>query len=201
MHNLDHLIPESVVRLMKLDQFEFSLVLLATPCQGRWPKVKIAVGQEIIFNDVIFKKEHISYKNTFNNIKELGVSIEYYDKQDNDTTVDTVGNIIENQSLTISELNVNGIDIVKTQIIYNLGKFYQNLSIKKQQYFLENGIDIGPSHTLCLFENGVWKLLFKFPIMCHFVKYKTHQAPSERWPNPVLLTQIYNLVEEIRNKK
>lgn len=198
MDNLDNLIPDQILNLMQLTKFDFELKLLATPCRGVWPKVKVTIDKDVVFNGVIVEQQQINYNNEFNNINYLDVSIEYYDKQDHDTTVDSNGQIIENQSVTISELTVNGINIVKTQIISRLGMFYQKLSTAKQQYFIDHGFDTGPSHTLHLSENGIWKLKFQIPVMSQFVKIKSSQAPSEQWPNPGLLSDIYTLIQDIR---
>lgn len=197
MTSLDYLIPNSIIDQMQLSKFDFKLDLTSTPCHGRWPNVKVTVGNSVIFNDVIVGQQHIAH-NMDIVIDELAVQIEYYNKQDNDTLVSAQGEILENQSVTIASLCVNNIDIIKTQIIYNLGFFYQNLSLEKQKYFIDHGFNTGPSHTLYLCENGIWKLNFKFPVMYHFVKCKAFQAPTERWPDTEFLNEIYNLVQEIR---
>jgi len=198
MDNLDHLIPDQISQLMQLNKFDFKLNLTATPCNGRWPNVKVTINEEVVFDNIIVEQQLVSYNNEFDAIDNLEVSIEYYNKQDHDTIVDSTGQIIENQSVTIAELIVNEIDIVKTQNIYKLGMFYQKLSPAKQQYFIDHGIDVGPSHTLYLCENGVWRLTFQLPVMQQFVKHKARQAPSEHWPNPELLSEIYTLIQDIR---
>jgi hypothetical protein len=198
MYNLDHLIPLDILEMMQLDRFDFVLTLTSEPCNSRWPNAKVSVNNEVVFDGIIKEYQQINYNAKFDNINEVYVDIEYYNKQDNDTTVDANGSIIENKSITISELTVNDINLVKTRTIYNLGFFHQNLSPEKQQYFIDHGINFGPSHTLHLAENGVWKLKFQMPVMQEFVRHKASQAPSERWPNPKLLSEIYALIEDIR---
>ena len=198
MDNLDRLIPNQILNLMKLKRFDFELSLSATPCNDRWPMVKVTIDKEVVFDGTIVNHQWVSYRNEFDNISNLEVLIEYYNKQDYDTTVDSAGQIVENQSVTITELTINEIRLVKTQIIYKLGMFYQNLSTAKQQYFVDHGIDTGPSHTLCLYENGMWVLKFQLPVMQQFVKFKSSQAPSEQWPNPGLLSEIHTLIQDIR---
>lgn len=198
MDNLDHLIPESIVQLMQLNRFDFVLDLMASPCNNRWPKVKVTIGTELVFDDYVIGSQQVKYNRNFNNINDLSVFIEYYNKQDDDTLLDASGQISENQSVIISGLIVNGIDLIKTQIIYNLGMFYQNLSAEKQQYYVDNGFNVGPSHTLHLCENGIWRLKFQFPVMQQFVKHKAVQLSSEQWPNPGLLSEIYTLIQDIR---
>lgn len=197
MENLDYLIPESILEQMQLSKFNFDLELTSTSCNNRWPMVRVSIGNEVVFDNVVVNHQHIVYS-TDTTANELNVQIEYYNKQDDDTTVSEDGRILENQSVTILSLRVNSIDLIKTQIIYNLGYFYQNLSPNKQKYFIEHGFSIEPSHTLHLGENGIWKLMFKFPIVYHFVKYKAFQAPYESWPDIKLLSEMYNLVQEIR---
>ena len=197
MNNLDHLIPDQITSLMQLKRFDFELNVSTTACDGRWPWVKVTIENEVVFDNCIIESQKISYSNEFD-VNELAVSIEYYNKQDNDTTVDSTGQIVENQSVTISNLTVNGIDIVKTQLIYRLGMFYQKLSTAKQKYYTDNGFDTGPSHTLFLCENGIWKLNFKLPVVQHLVKLKARQAPGTQWPNPELLSEIHTLIQDIR---
>lgn len=198
MDDLDFLIPVTILHRMQLDQFDFVLNLSARSCNGCWPSVRVKVENKIVFDGTVIENQQVRYNSKVNNANEINVCISYYNKKDTDTIVDSTGQIIENQSLEITELTVNGIDLVKTQIIYNLGMFYQDLLPAKQQYFIDHGFDIGPSHTLLMCENGDWRLKFQVPIMQHFVRYKASQAPSERWPNPELLLEMYELIQDIR---
>lgn len=198
MHNLDNLIPQSIIDLMQLSNFDFDLTLLSTPYNNKWPMAKVTIGDLVVFNGLVVDSQEIKYSSNFKNVESIDVFIEYYNKQDNDTLISDQGEIIENQSITISKLCVNNVDLITSQVIYNLGMFHQNLSPEKTQYFIEHNLDTGPNHTLYLCENGVWKLNFKFPVVYHFVKYKAFQARTEKWPNPTLMNEIYNLVQEIR---
>ena len=126
------------------------------------------------------------------------LKIEYYGKNNEDTVTGADGNIIENQSLEIKKILVNGVDIVADNLYTRLGSYNMFLDDQKRQYYQAHGYSIGPSHSLHMFENGCWQLDFDMPILQNLVKLNTHQQAHEKWPDPELLLEIYSAINTIK---
>ena len=77
--------------------------------------------------------------------------------------------------------------------LYQIGYFYPNLSAEKQKYFDEHGYATGPSHNLCMQENGEWRLTLGVPIVQHIAKTVSPQPSAMKWPNNDLL---YSIIEK-----
>jgi hypothetical protein len=195
MSHLDHMIPSHIIDMMDLNSFEFSLILDSTSANGAHPRVSVKVDDVTIYDDVVGTNP-ITFS-TKSSMHESNVEIFYYNKTQSDTVVGPNGEILEDQSVTIKSMTVNGVDIVSSGIIYNLGHFHPKLSAEKQQFYKTNGIDAGPSHTLNLHDNGHWELKFKFPVITNFVKLKAFQETHEKWPDNELLNAIYDTISRI----
>jgi hypothetical protein len=195
--NLDFLIPSEIIEQCKLDYFNLVLRVQGIPAQTLYPKVKVTVNNTVIYNAPVIDYVEIPFCSS-EKVDKYQVTIEYHDKTANDTVVDEQGNILENQHVKIKKLVVNGIDIISTQIIYNLGNYTKNLTNDQQEYYLKHGYEVGPTHSLEMYENGQWTLDFKMPVLSEFIKLKKPYIEHERRWVDDLNHQIYRTINNIR---
>lgn len=199
MNNLDFLIPNEIVELCQFDCFEFSLTLKSSPSRGLWPTVKVTLGDEVIYDDKIVDKKNIHHKKYIDNTQELLLRIEYYGKTSKDTIVKD-NEIVEDQGIIIDDLIVNDVSLIKSNIIYALGNYKLNLDENQKKYFVEHGLDLGPTHSLNMFINGIWELKFKTPVVPYLIGIRTTKIKYENWPNVKLLNEIYSAIVKLQNK-
>lgn len=200
MSLFEQLIPKQITDLLNLDQVELDITLLGKSASGKYPKSRILINDVLIFDGTVIDYQTVNFSARFTeDISSIQVKIEHYDKDDNAAVKDSDGNLIENQCITLQSVFANGVDIVKNQMIYNLGYYYQNLSAEKKEYFLANGIDTGPTHSLSMHEDGYWLLEFKMPIMTNLIKMVSRYEDHEKWPNVELMDQYYHRIKRLEN--
>jgi len=200
MSKFNTLIPENIKKLLNHNEVNVRIILTSTSANGVYPKIKIKMDDNIIFDGSVIKEISIPIL-TMVNKSSFNFQIEHYGKTDAGTVVDDNGNIIENQTVTISGFFVNEVDITKRGLMSKLGCFYPNLSQEKQKYFLDIGISVGPSQSLTMFENGTWSLEFKMPVLYWFNKLVSPQEIHEKWPNQDLMDHLYDKIQLIRFDK
>lgn len=164
MYNLDYLLSTEIRKKLQRKTLNLILNLSSTDCSGRWPRCKVLINDETIFDNVVKRCTTILYNNEFADHEKLvTLSIYRYGKTSKDTKVDKNGNILENQMLQISSFMLNDIDIMKNNMIYR-GKFKMNLSDNVKQYFINNNINI-ENHDYHFYENGIWTLQIELPVL------------------------------------
>lgn len=198
MDNLEYLIPKEISCLIEDSSIDLEFVLIGFPCQKRYPRIRIHFNDHVIFDDEIKEHQKLKFSENVKNLTDLEIRLEYYNKQDNDTTVDDSGDILENQFIKIEKIFVNNYDLIDFGIIYNLGTYRLNLTDTKKQYFIENNINVSDSHSLDMVENGSWNLKLQLPINSYFCSLKSTHLKHELWPNQKLLNEIHNLIKNIR---
>lgn len=181
--SLDYLIPNSIVEMSQLDCFQFDLTLQGYPAAGRWPRVRVWVDQDVVWDNEVVEQTHVKYK-TLANKESVCVRIEYYNKSDNDTVVDALGSIVENQHVEIQQVKLNDIDVVAVQTIYQLGHYHMILSDAKAQFFREHGYTTEPNHSLAMFENGEWRLAVPMPVVSNLAAMQSLYEKHEVWIEP-----------------
>jgi len=200
--SLDFLIPKSVLDLAQLDRFELQLELQGTPANDRWPTVCVWGNNEVIWIGKVDPCAEIFYTTTLDTqASSYDLRIEYFGKQDNDTIVDNQGQIVENQSVKISKLVLNGIDVIGIQSVYQLGKYYMHLGPEKIKAFQDMGLSTEPNHSLHMFENGEWKLQIPVPVVSGLASFQSLYEKHEVWiePQEEVYKKIYAKILNIRN--
>jgi len=177
--------------LLKFRSIKLQLVLTGNSAQGRWPCVKINVNQQTVDDFYVIGTKQVEYE--FNVDQEHCVlDIVYYNKTDLDTVIDSQGQIIENQNITVNGVIVNGVDLVKTNLIYrNIGAYTMLLDPHKQQYFLDHGLDFGPSHSLSMYENGIWSIKLGMPVLSFLSHLQQNNEIVEQQDIQPVLEEIY----------
>lgn len=195
--NLDFLIPDHIIDQCKLNHFNLLIALEGAPAQSRYPNVKVRINNNVIYDAPAAGYVEVLF-DAVENINGYQVIIEYHSKTNNDTVVNNQGHIVENQHVKIVKIVVNEVDIIPSQIIYNLGNYTKNLTREQKEYYLEHGYDVGPTHSLEMYENGQWTLDFKMPVLPEFIKLKKpHIEHENAWFND-LNHKIYNTINNIR---
>jgi hypothetical protein len=120
------------------------------------------------------------------------LDIVYYNKTDLDTVVDSQGQITENQNVTVNHVIVNKVDLVRTNLIYrDIGSYTMCLPTHKQQYFIDHGISIAPSHSLSMYENGTWSIKLGVPVLRFLSQIQQYTEIAEQQDTQSILEEIY----------
>ena len=194
---LDFLIPEQILRKINSNNLEVQIKFRATAAQARWPWVRVWLNSQLIANQPMVSDNSVTFSSDMVD-SQAQLKIEYYGKTNNDTITDATGQIVENQSLEIKQITVNGVDIVANNLYTSLGSYHMYLDDQKREYYLTHGYSTGPSHSLHMFENGHWQLEFDLPVLSNLVQLKTQQQAHEKWPDPELLLEIYSTINTIK---
>ena len=195
--NLDFLIPMHIIDQCKLNHFNLLIALEGVPAQSRHPSVKVRVNNTVIYDAPTVGYVEVPF-DAVGNINGYQVIIEYHSKTNNDTVINHQGHIVENQHVKIVKMIVNEVDIISSQIIYNLGNYNKNLTKEQKEYYMKHGHDISPTHSLEMYENGQWTLDLKMPVLPEFIKLKKPYIEHENaWFNG-LTHKIYNTINNIR---
>lgn len=193
--NLSRLIPKHIVDIIEHNQVDIKLVLDCHAFNCRWPKIKLQINEQFVYAGEV--QNQFQFNHSFQispDQKTFSIKLIYHSKLDTDTKVDSQGKIVENQGIDIKNLVINGVDIVDSTTIHRVGQFTPSLSPKKLSFFKEHNIDTGPSTTLGLYENGVWDMTFKLPVLSHFSEIQHHieYNSNDSWRD--LVAEIYSRV-------
>jgi hypothetical protein len=208
---LQQFLSGNLIKMLEFNQFEMTLELQGHSCDDRFPLVAITVDGVLEFESVV-QKQTIKIAKTFDmQTKNIAVDICYKGKTDLDTKVNADGTIEQNQSVKIENCVVNGVDLISNDIIYKLGHYTKHLLPQQKEYFINNNIDTGPTHSLWMNENGIWSLNFGFPILpelCKkvFIKELHQKSYDENFYNEMYqriqnIQQLEQLVAEKNNQK
>lgn len=201
--DLESLIPQEINDKISSNEFNLELSLLPHPFDAKYPRAKVLLNNQLLFDNVVDHCETIKFSTKFDDGADINLYIEYYGKGDYDTRVcPTTGEIVENQGLDIVSLIVNNTDLVKTGIIYKFGTYYMNLSPSKFKYFKKHGIDTEPCGNLYMRENGYWDINLKSPVLkfvsgIQFLKERTRVDNQEITKNKLL--DMYETILRIRD--
>ena len=198
-NNLDSLIPDHISDIVSisLNTLDIVITVQAHSAADNWPKIRLIVNSDIVMDKQLIESISTIDYSTIANFDTAEIKLEYYGKTEKDTIISN-NEIVENQRIEILKFELNGVDIVQNECIYNLGNYNKHLSPEKYQYCLEQGIDVGPSKSLAMFENGYWQLDVGIPILPWLTKLQSPYSTHERWPDQDLLTAIHNTIIEIR---
>lgn len=139
-----------------------SLVLKSTNVNG-WPKIKINVDNDVIFDDQIIESQLVNfYVLATTQSHSHVVTIERYGKTEENCVIDLNNNVVSDQYVELAEVKVDGI-VIPDMYIRNNSKFEFN------QLTYEGSTTWMP--------NGIWSWTFKSPIITHILDWKIyHEA-------------------------
>ena len=122
-----------------------------------------------------------------------------YGKTEQDTIVGTDGNILQNQSLHISKLILNGVDIIKNKFVYK-GSFKMILSAQKIEFFKNNNIATKTA-DYNFYENGTWTLPLELPILTGLVRAVSTTEAYEKIDYYSTMADIINKINIFAKEK
>jgi hypothetical protein len=190
-------LPTEVLEIMPGNTVELDLELAACECQGKWPTVEIWLGNNQVYNGPIIKskiiKTRLELSETLTSLKII-----MYGKTDKDTLVDNYGNIIQNQSLHLCKLLLNGVDVIKNKFVYK-GIFKMLLSEQKTRFFEDNNIATEVT-DYNFYENGTWTLLLQLPILTGIVKTVATTEMYEKIDYSDLMSDIIDKINTFTRK-
>ena len=176
---------------MPNNQVNLELELQARDCQSRWPNVQILLGTNLVYDGPVVGSQLITASIDVTDFStELIVVM--YGKTEQDTIVGQDGNILQNQSLHISKLVLNGVDIIKNRFIYK-GLFNMTLLPQKTEFFRKHNIKTSVT-DYNFYENGTWSLPLELPILTGITKYVTTTEVYEKIDYQSTLLDIINKI-------
>lgn len=186
---------------MSLDLIDVCVVVQGVECQQRWPKLKVSVDSHDVYCGTIAGMQKIKHQcRATPNQQTCVIDIEYMDKSDSDTQVDSQGNILSNQSVLLVELWINGVDIIKSGLIHqNIGQYTMNLSAQKQQYFVDHNIDIRSTTNTHMFENGRWQIELALPLLTTLTSKHNFVEPWEKVDLTSIVDDLYQQLKVCQN--
>lgn len=196
--NLDHLIPQQIIEYAALDRFDIAITLESSAAQGRWPVVEFWLNDRCLCQEVVQQKLDWKYcTKVTGEIADFRIS--YTNKTDHDTVVDSQGNILENQCLQIKSIVLNDVDLLQSDLIYQLGYYYMQLSDAKFKYFQEHNYSVDPTHSLDMYENGYWQIATKVPVSQDLAQHKSFWEKHEKFIKDNLVESVYELVLDVKS--
>jgi hypothetical protein len=189
------LIPGSILEKINNTKAVIKITLSSTPADQRWPMVRLIIDGQVVANQLVKNSTVITHVLEFPvGQQSTTIKLEYYNKQDNDTIVDSDGNILENQLVIIDDIEIDNISLISTKVIYHMPGYVMQLSDSKSKFFAENNISTDASQSLIMAENGSWTMIFELPIIAHICKINTLYDPEEIKVNQELVDRLYRLV-------
>ena len=143
--------------------------LKANFAKDKKPSIKISVNDVILYNGVVDCNEK-EYSFDVEPIQQNQLTIEHYNKQNNDTIVDENGNIVEDLSIELVSIDIDNVKILET-VLYNM-PFYVDWPDNLIEDFRNKGEDVPEYITNNLYFgfNGIYKFDFSNNIVLEYYK-------------------------------
>jgi hypothetical protein len=191
MNNFNKLLPPKILDKLDCKNLTLDLLITGEDCQGRHPSCRVSINDNIIFDGYVIDQKIITFTGDIHN-PTANIKIEYYGKTSQDTRVDSVGNIIANQKISVSKFILNDIDIIKNNLIHQ-AEYIMTLDPNKEKYFKENNI-ANRNHNYHLYENGQWSLQIGIPVLTYIINNTKQIETFEKIPyNNIMQTIIDKL--------
>lgn len=183
---------------MPNNQVDLELELHAHDCQQRWPNVQVLLGTNLVYDGPVTGSQMVTASMDITD-SSTELIVVMYGKTEQDTVVGQDGNILQNQSLHISKLILNGVDIIKNKFVYK-GLFKMVLSAQKTEFFKNNNI---PTQTrdYNFYENGTWTLPLELPILTGLVKAVSTTEAYEKIDYHSTMADIINKINIFTKEK
>lgn len=155
--------------LLKDDTHYFIKIgLTGFPAVNKYPKAKLLVNNVELWSGIVFDTV-LSFEVTILE-NYLDIKFCYVDKLDSDTIVQD-GKIVENQYIRIDYLECNGIRILGNSI-REISMTNYTLTDSQKHAYISNGSQWENIKTDSLYNNGIWWVHLKKPILTSLIKQK-----------------------------
>ena len=170
------------------------LGLSSTPCQGQWLSWRVVLDGTVVFNDVVEGYKELQFEKTCENSK-TSLSIIIDGKDDNGTSTDSAGNILENQSISITTCKINGANIIDNGYIYK-GTYTMVLGEDKQKHYKELGYKL-EHNDYKFYENGTWTLELPVPTLAGIIKSVRQMEEYETVYYSDIIDEIVERIDQV----
>lgn len=143
--------------------------LKANFAKDKKPSIKISVNNAVLYNGLVDYNEK-EYSFDVEPIQQNQLTIEHYNKQNNDTIADENGNIVEDLSVELVSIDIDNVKILET-VLYNM-PFYVDWPDNLIEDFKNKGEDVPEYITNNLYFgfNGIYKFDFSNNIVLEYYK-------------------------------
>ena len=184
------------MKCLNLDRIDIRIVAQGFEIKSKWPTARITVDGNCVYDGPIDERKEVHYQSqALPGQKSCVIDIEYYGKVDLDNELDADGNLVKTQSLSLKEIWINDVNIIKTGAIYqDVGYYRMHLTDAQIEYFKGKGKLLGDSLSIHMFENGVWHLDIELPLLSTLSK---KNAVVEKWEDVDIRPMLEELLQRI----
>jgi len=194
------LIPPEIKELYNHKKADVILKLASVSAKTNWPLVCVSINNNVIFNDLVINEAEITSTTVDPIQSEFFLSIKFCNKTDNDV-VCVDNKIVENMSLTISSMIINGVEMLKNGVLFNFGSYNMDIDHEKEKLFHSLNIPTRNSHSLSMTENGEWEVRIQYPILSSICQLVSSPGSDEsvfnRTYSEGIVGRILQLLDEI----
>jgi len=166
--------------------------LKGTACNGKFMCCRVLLGGETLFDGEI-SEEQIIKSESRREEETVRLSIETYGKGDDGTRTSNDGEILENRSISIADLVINGVDYINSNYIYR-GIYEMSLSNDKEEYLRSRGFQT-KHNDYHFFEDGEWHLDISVPVLKGLIDSNKTTESYEMMSYEGMMEEIVSLLK------
>jgi len=188
---MDRLLTKDLLHRTNDRNVHVQMDLESTPCLGKWMGCRLLLNGDIQFEGEVKQHRHLDVRHTCES-DTVKLTLEIYGKGNDGTSVNEQGEILENRSLAIQALRINGANVMDNGYIFR-ATYDMHMDEDKKQYFEQLGRPI-TNNSHHFFEDGVWSIDFAVPILTGLIRWKASMGPKfetfERIPYAHIMEDI-----------
>jgi hypothetical protein len=142
--------------------------LTGLPSKDRYPNAYIVINNTTVWSGSVSDTELLFETTTCNDY--LNIKLIYHSKTDNDTHVEN-NKIVENQLIRIDYIEIDALRFTGHQI-HDIGLTTYELTDSQKKAYTLNNFAWQNVKTDTLYNNGVWEVNLKKPILITLMKQK-----------------------------
>ena len=181
--------------ISELDLYNFTIELIGTPVNDRYPEVKLSIDNQIVWTGAIVNSIFLNFDSIVIDNPEVCLEIDYFNKLDNDTIVDENEIIVANQSVKINSLSINGLLISGDHLPFYSSTTYR-LTETQTAAYNSNSFPWKDVKTNILWNNGSWKIKLRKPIIASLIKQKGLTRQVFELSHSDILNKLQNYFKE-----
>lgn len=187
MRMIDHLSDIQQLLANFEQHYDICIHLTGQPVDNRYPRAAVRINGRQCWtgtvNDQLIDIPKLQIVDP-----TLSIEIEYQGKTDLDTKIQDEA-IVQNQTLNIQSIRINHILISRQDLQY-MGRACYNLSPSQQKSYAQIGATWIDVKTDTMYNNGVWKLEIKKPILSGLIALKNINTHVFEVPHQQTLARL-----------
>jgi hypothetical protein len=184
---MDRLLTKDLLHRTNDRNVHVQMDLESTPCLGKWMGCRLLLNGDIQFEGTVKQHRHLDVRYTCES-DTVKLTLEIYGKGQDGTSTDAQGNIVENRSLAIQALRINGANVVENGYIFK-AVYHMHIDEDKRQFFVDNGFPLS-NNDHHFFEDGVWSIDFAVPVLRGIINDVRTLETYERIPYAHIMEDI-----------